>query len=1501
MSTELDQFIADTLYVAGLRNVDPVNPVTMSKYSPQKTKFLVTVGYLEPSFSQLPYNLLWLPYASDDPMQGKVLRRTSHSPSEGRKYTWEVVQDIDDLWSEEQYYENIAEVDTRSAGVSWADVTEATNIKPGLVTLKDPQIEQKVIHTLDERLSDRREPTEHDHADYPRTMVHLDGTYSEDEVYTDLVGDSEDFVKLISAKPPVQGEVFFLIGYDVTRPNMWYGEWRKPSATDVEWLIPRLTSLEITLPSGLSSVPDNAATDLGATARYNNGDETVEPLGVRWSISDNQLGVTINASTGMLNVPDIDAQATITVTAELTDPNDDSIVVSDTLEVTLDDDYQAPTVVGFEIQGPTEAEADSTEQLFFMAQMSDGSEQQVRATTATVDKGASITDSGVLTVPVISEDTTYTVVATYDNDGTILTDEHTVDVTYVPTAGNLVLSGAQSVIENSSHTYTLTLNFTDGTSEEVTPESLVSDSAVDSVSGLEVTYGDYSEDTSVELTATYNYLGEELTATLPVTVGADVLVLEGATYMDEGNTETYVVKLKHTDGTEDIVTPTTFTSSESGLTISGLDVTASNTAGVSGATLTATFDTGEEVLTATLDVNLGASTLSLTGPALINEFGTGAFVLTLTSGSGDSTLVQPATITSNINSLTFSGLTGNLANILNDVTATVTATYMNGTEELTATVDVPLKADVLVIRGDTDLDGGDTAVYDVILVKAGGGEEAVAPDSFTSNNSDATLEGLTLTVSENAESGTAILTATYNDGAGEMTATHNVSITEGLFYERATIEGPASFPIEVAQTYQVRLHDNQGGSKLVTMTNPVIVSNSPAATFLDSDTVKVNEEGIESNYTFTIKGDGTWDGVTLTTEDFEVTALYVAPAIESLILRGPTELDLSGTLPVVNDYTVHAKYDDDTEVEVSPNQLIWSKPDLATADASAKTLTASDKHYANDSGLLTAKGITGSPNLESNSLTVNILASDNPIVSLNILGPSDIQEAGTGQYTLQAVRESGATEALNAADSEYSITSGSQYASAIETSGGQYTVTPNAIDQDRTIVITGTYAADPSISATRTVTLINEEEPATPDSLEIQGLDTVGEDGSYKYTFVVRFNDGTSTIVAPDSVSIENSPSGYSIDKAGNLVVPSVSEDTTITIMATHSVNGSPDVSATKPVLVTNDVDDVANLFVTINGSTPNPFYFGDTTPVQLKAEILYDSGTREDVTNDSTWTIENPRYGASVSTSGVFQLTDQHKDMYNTDYRVQATPNANTAFSKSAVISVEAKPKQVTSIEIEGPDSVNEGDSNAYTLYANYDDNSRSVVSSGITWSATIGNIVGSSLTVNNVDGDQVTTITANYSTFSTTKDVNVIDLDAVASYAPRFGAIPRITSLAGFDEAFAESLDRPLTGTDGEIMQVQPFDSTYNDNTFIYLMYPKELGFIYAEQLDDSGNVEYTGGIDGAKNWDDGTFDFTGAAEATINGVEYYIYRNDFSYENLDPEFRLNYGSNDTMSGNR
>lgn len=1494
MTTKLEQFIIDTLYIAGLRNVDPVNPVTLGRYSPDRKKYLVTVGYLEPSFSQLPYNLLWVPYDKDHIMYGKVLRRTSNQPSEGYKYTWEIIQDYDDLWSKEQYYENVTEVSTIVTGQDWSGVTEATFIKSGTVILKEPQSQQKVIHTDDSRLTDTRVPTAHDHPDYPRTMVHIKGEYSEDEGYADYVGDTEDFLKIISAKHPVKGEVFFLLGYDVNRPNMWYGEWRKPSTRDIEWLVPKLESLDITLPGGATTVTDNTSTDLGAYATYNTGEVTIEPPLVRWSVSANDLGVSINATTGMLFVPDIDGQAVVTVTAELTDPNDATNIVTGTLEITLDDTYEAPTVTDFHIEGPITAESDSDIQLTFIATLSDGTENQVRATTSGVNKGASITEEGLLTIPAISEDTTFTVTATYNIDGEIHTDEHEVLVSYVREAGNLVITGQQAVNENSQHTYVVTLNYTDGTSEVVTPSEFITDNPLASASNLEVSYGDVTLDTVVELTAKYTYLGELLTATLPVTVGADLLQLTGAAYMDEGETESYVVTLLHSDGTSEVVTPTSFNADVAGLTITGLDVTATDVNGNSSAVLTATYNTRSEVLTATLDVNFGVSTLSVTGPSTINEGDTATYVLTLTDGKGVKTLVQPESVTSDINSLTFVGLVASLGNILDDTTANVEFTYMLGTSELKANIKVNLKADILEIQGPANLVGGESETYSVVLKKAAGGQEVVSPDTFTTSLASLTLEGLVLTAPEDVTDGDTILTATYNDGAGVMTATLNVSVTEGFRYTHATVEGPASFPIEVSQTYQVRLHDNQGGSKLVSMTNPTIVSDSPKASFLDADSVRVDAEGLTNNYVFTFTGQGTWEGTTLTTAEFTATALYIAPELVSLVLSGDTTLD-TGTVPVVGNYTVKAIYDDGSEEEVSPTSLTWSKPDLATSDATAKTLTVTDKVYTTETGTLIAKGIAGNPSITSNALTVTLRAAENPVTTMKVLGPDSVIEGDSGQYQLEVTYESGATKILGS-EAEYVLTSGGTYLTTkVETSDGKYNITVGDLIQDRVATLRGSTAGTTATS-TKTITLVNLAADPVIVSLAIQGPAQVDENSTTRYGFVATYDNGVTETVVPRSVGTDE----FTFSLAGDLVTTNlIGGDVTANLTADYLTPEGTVVNATLPVLVSDSEDKAVSLTVTIESEVPNPYLYGDSTTVQLKATLVKESGATEDITNTGFWELKNlPDARASITSKGVFSVSAENNNTTSVTVVCYEGPGKE-GNSDSVNITVTRRPKQVVNLYITGPNEVTSGSTdNSYILHRVYDDSTEDTVSVS-SWTVTQGSMSSNTLNAPEVTTDTGITISASYTGYDADYAVTVKAADV--GYAPRFGSIDRIHSQADFNEAFAESLTRPLTGTDGEIMQVQPFDSEYGKDTYVYLMYPAELGFIYAEQLDDSGNVEYTGGIDGAKNWDDSTFDFTGAALATIKGIDYYIYRNDFSYENLDPEFRLTYGSGSTMSGNR
>ena len=1396
------------MYVARLRNLDEVNPVVFEKYSPQQESFIIVSGILEPSFSQLPYNVLWIVHNKDDANYGKMLRRTSNNPDSGYKGTWEVIQDYADIWAVKQFYAKVSDVSPHIAGTDWSSIKEATDIRQGLVLLQDPHPQQRIVHDQDERLSDKRTPTEHEsmHPDYPRTMVHISGTYSEDDTYQDFVGDDENFVKVVSAQPPAVGEIFFLIGYDVNRPNMWYGEWRKPTQTDIEWLVPRVTSIEITLPNNATTVLDNASTDLGAIVHYNNGDTVIEPTNVNWSIEEpNDLGITINASTGLIFVPDIDGDQTFTVNASYTDPNDSENTVTAQLEVSISDDYQAPAPVSFEIVGASTAESGSTEIYVFNLTYDDTSTSPVRPDTVSIDNGASINVDGDATFPVVAEDTTFTINASYTVDGQTFTDTHEVLVEYIPVASNMVLTGPQSVMEGTTdHEYVLTLSFEDGESIEVVPDSITASDPSVSFDGLTGTYGNIEQDTVVTLTATYTYQGQELTATLPVTVGADVLVLEGADYMDVGATETYVVKLKKTDGSETVVTPILFQSDLAGTTISGLDVTLDDADGQTSMTLEAHYQDGEETLVATLDVALGVSTLELTGPVSINEQGgQGTFVLTYITGRGDRSTVQPDSITSDVSALTFSGLTATLGNILLDGTATVTATYTSGSETLSATATVQLKADVLMIAGDQTLEGDQTHAYNIYLRGADGVDSSVQPDTFTSDNPDLTIVGKTVTVAQDAEDGNATLTATYDDGAGTMTATLPVTITSLLRYESATIEGPASFPMADSQNYRVRMHDNKGGSVVVDIENPEIVSASPAATW-SGTSVSVDDTGLTDDYVFTIRGQGTVDGTTLTTADFEVTALYTAPVVTALVLRGTLKL-FTANAPTTGNYTVTAVYDNGDEVSVDPNNLTWSLPALATVDVGNKSLTVANPIYTSQVGQLQAVGFGSNNAISSNVLNIELVSKPDAPERIEITGNDTLNEGDSATYTGNYTFESGNTRAAQSSEVNWSITSGAAYINGSKLSNGTYLVTTKDVTQQQTATIRVVDINDSSILDTFTITITADAEL---QYIQISGAAQGNEStGPYQLSATATYSDVTQASVTDECTwEIVGNAHGASISASGLLTIPAdVSDDTVITIRATY-VEGSNTQTDDHQFTIRDVPKTISSLEIT--GATTGS---ESTGPYQLAATARYSDNSILSVTNTATWTIVGNAQGASISSTGLLTLPA-------------------------------------------------------------------------------------------NVSSDVNITIQAQYTDGTTVSDTHVFAITDVPDqggneYTPRWGVgIPRVTSLAGFDAAFAESLTNELTGTDGETVRLNGGESTSANDTFFYILYPKSLGYLYAH--DQSSNAY--GGLDGAPWYNPSEFYFDGTGvDVTIGGNDYVVYRNEWPTDAASNTWTLNYGSTDPKSG--
>ena len=63
MDQQLIDFISNYLTLAGYRNVAPDTPIKF-EIQPERSHpnrlFIVVVSFFEPTFSQLPYNVIWL-------------------------------------------------------------------------------------------------------------------------------------------------------------------------------------------------------------------------------------------------------------------------------------------------------------------------------------------------------------------------------------------------------------------------------------------------------------------------------------------------------------------------------------------------------------------------------------------------------------------------------------------------------------------------------------------------------------------------------------------------------------------------------------------------------------------------------------------------------------------------------------------------------------------------------------------------------------------------------------------------------------------------------------------------------------------------------------------------------------------------------------------------------------------------------------------------------------------------------------------------------------------------------------------------------------------------------------------------------------------------------------------------------------------------------------------------------------------------------------------------
>lgn len=558
MAITIDSFAKQYIGLARTRGLTPRNPITFlfrPNANDQTEVYRVIVSLTEPSFSDTPYNVIWIDANSGSPQYQFVLLRTSHITDGNHRSSWATVTDYDNLFKSKQIYRFVVE-NASDLGIETGDVVipTANTSRLGSVILKDDPTDPAnvvVVSSSDPRMSNARYPTAHDHDDYPRTIIRL---------------NDKAFVEVGTSTAPADGMVLAIVDRDPADVNKYIGRWVKPSANNVDWNSPHLLNLRISLPGDASFISDNTEIQMVSTAEFE--DRVVQnPVGAIWSIEENAVGVTIS-ETGLLHAPDLATDLVVKVYAKLKDPvYGNWVYASYDLHIRNrfipDDPMVSLAIVGDAVLYATQRTTYS-----IVARYQSGASQAVTPNNFTSANDQLLSLNGLQATAGTSRvDTVVRLTATYITNGQTYTA--TKDVTVKAQVMTLLeIIGASSIASELSESYTFRITWSNGNTEMITPDSfLAAPTQYTVISGNRVTAKkEEVADRAVELQANYTQNGQTISGRKAITIVHAVqvpvltsLAIQGSTALQENTSANYVFIATMSDGTTRNVNPLTFT------------------------------------------------------------------------------------------------------------------------------------------------------------------------------------------------------------------------------------------------------------------------------------------------------------------------------------------------------------------------------------------------------------------------------------------------------------------------------------------------------------------------------------------------------------------------------------------------------------------------------------------------------------------------------------------------------------------------------------------------------------------------------------------------------------------------------------------------------------------------------------------------------------------------------------------------------------------------------
>lgn len=1133
MDPTLQSTVHQLINLARKRGVNPAHPVqiTLSENDTAEARnFIVVCSYTEPTFSEVPYNCLWLNVNMGSPDFGLLRRRISHVTDGAFRGTWEDIVDMPHLYAMSQIYRFVVE-NPADLGMDISDTTlpHATTRVMGVVTLQVDHPDTEAVSGNDPRMTDARYPTVHDHPDYPRSKIKINATQ----------------YALVEGNKPNPAAVLTLYAAHPTDRDVFLARWTNLKADDVEWTSPRLERLVISLPGNASFMNDNGSMDLIGTAVWSNRTE-VDPVGLEWSIAANNVGVTIDPVTGVVTAPKLQFDTDLKVSVKLFDVVFNKWVTADyTLRIIVK--AVVATLVSIEIVGPSEMFPADQTTFGVVGHYSDGTSAAIVPDTFAGNNNAALSLTQYIGIAGrVTTDTIVTLSAVKDG----LTDTHEVLIhKFIPVT--LTITGPAVIDEHTSATYLFTVAYNDGTQEQTTVNTFTVDNPKATVTGAKVDAGEVAVDEAAKLTATKSLNGATVTATKNITLRnvsnppvrwPESIVVSGALQVNENSTSQYTAQVAYNDGTfaplnqADVTgwTALVGTISNTGLFSAPEVITDTPSKVTVNATVAGYAITGFKDITIRNVPVVVPDHIVIAGPISVVEGSITSYSATLhysdsTTRTVSSAEMQSWTVTGGSNISTTGALTAK--QVTADEAATITLNALCDGVALTDTHNITIRnvasvvPDHIVITGPLTVNEGSVTPYQADLYYSDGSVRSVSNGEMTNW---AVTGGSTI-------SALGVLTAKQVTADEAATITLN-ALCEGVALSDThaiTVRNIPVIPASLAILGSAAVNENTSN----TYTGQITMSDGSKVT-PDTITSWTIKSGVGS---ITAAGVATWPKVLAnSTSVVELKASHLGQAftatltvtianlgnIVSVILKGPVSINEGQT----GTYTMEATLEDGSKVQYPAPSLSFV-PTTTAASISGNVVTAAQVSadvVTNLRGTINAEGTNWTADLAVTIKDIPVTLS-----SISISGPASVNEStSAATYTCTATMSNSTTKTVTPT---WSIIANGGISSGLSISAAGVLTVP-AVNANTQITIQASYTEGGQTRTATKVVTITDVVVVTAKALF--GIVTrVSSPAGFNAAFLASL---TTELTSPDKDLI-NLPAGSSTtgnNKYGYVALP---------------------------------------------------------------------------------------------------------------------------------------------------------------------------------------------------------------------------------------------------------------------------------------------------------------------------------------------------------------------------